>query len=1114
MRLRLLSILLAGLMLAGCPKPPALTPNAAGTAPRETPANAIVGQVDMAAFRTQATVGEIATGATISLLDSSTGHTLGTTVSRSDGGFTLVFNNGFEPVPGRVYYLEAIKGLKAGTDMPNRVGSPLARVRTIVSFGDGWLSANSAAGGSPIAITTTTTALSIIASLRAGTSRPVPMTELIGSLPDPRSAASFTKVAASGVSLASLQQVVNLVKYSLEERDQDPFRSVLLDVSDTSYDTFVLPNMPFTITYLSPTSAAVGEELFVNGDNFDPTAANNTVTFTGSGNTRINAPVTSVSLDRTRLRVVVPSGATNGVISVQVANLLLTGPTFTLASRDGHRVVDDAGNLYVANSSYGTVSRISPQGVTTPLVTGLTSPRGITLGTDGTLYVISGSEIRNYSTAGSLIRTYATGAAGAWGLAFSPAGELFVSLESTHTIHKVVAGSLTAVSTSALLSQPRGLSFGQDGQLYVANYGNDTIARVAPATGATVTYKSGFSRPWSLAFDTFGAMYVTNNAGNSVYRVGTDGLVKPFASVQSPGGIDADPSGYLYVADNTSNRVYRIDTSGLSSVLAEGVSYPKGIAVATDGTFYVANSQNHTVVRIATDGSVTTVARGFNDPTGVALDEARGHLYVSDLGDGSVTRVYLSDGSFSTVLRNLVAPSGLAYDANRLYVYQHASSDGATTYYRQPEVHEYDVTTSPMPLVRSLRSGLRNNHGIGRDPGSGALYVTLPLENAITRIDPATGLIKRVATNTAPSPEDVAVDASGKVYVACKGTSGSDDAVQVYAWDATNRVLTLTGTLTDATHVDRPSAIAFDGSAVYFTNTSTGAASSGSVKKIDPSTLGLSAVATGLTGPTGLAFAGGTMWVAHGPRLSTIASYATPPGAPALAFTWGGTVLDVGVDAAGTTVYLLTDGNVFTTTPSGTPYATAARDWIWGGRRFTPDGSGNFFVTSHGGGIYQTFIPGGGNTRYARWFSWATISHQSEYWNPTIAVGSYGGNRYLVVPRGGAWDGTTSTMNLATGEETVSLYGWDMNTPHGVAFDPTTGKSWAITANNARALRTNAARTANELDKPLDTSHQGFGATFHGGYFYATLLSHHRIDRFDSAGNRVTQPYGLGGPEL
>lgn len=1117
MRAKLLTIILSALMIAGCPKPPAAMTSIGNVAPpasAQVPAGSLVGQVDMAAFRIQATVAEIASGATLALIDSDTGYTLATTVSDANGKFSLTFSNGFEPQENHVYYLEAVKGLMAGTALPNRIGSPLARVRTIVSWqNDGWVSAASATPNNSIAITSTTTALSIIASLRSTTTRTVPMLQLIGSLPDPRDATSFTKAVAAGIPIASLQQVVGLVRFSLEERDQDPFRSVLLDVSDTNYNSFVLPNMPFTITFLTPTSAAVGEELFVAGDNFDPVPVNNTVTFTGSGNTRINAPVTNVSLDRSRLRVVVPSGATSGPISVQVGNLLLNGPIFTLASRDGHRVVDDSGNLYVANSAYGTLSKISPQGVTTPIVTGLTTPRGITLGTNGTLYVISGDTIRNYSTTGTLLgTTVGSGATGAWGLAFSPAGDLFVSIESANRISKVSGGSLVPVTTTGL-SAPRGLSFGPDGLLYVANYGDDTVARVNPTTGATTTYKSGFSRPWSLAFDTFGAMYVTNNAGNSVYRVGTDDVVKPFASVQSPGGIDADPSGYLYVSDNTSNRVYRIDTSGLSSVLAEGVSYPKGIAAASDGTFYVANSQNHTVVRIATDGSVTTVARGFNDPTGVALDEARGHLYVSDLGDGSVTRVYLADGSFSTVLRNLAAPSGLAYDSNRLYVYQQSSSDGSTTYYRQPEVQEYDVTTSPMPLTRTLRSNLRNNFGIARDPGSGAIYVTLPQEKAITRIDPATGILKRVATNTAPNPEDVAVDASGKVYVACEGTSTADDAVQVYTWDATNKVLTLANTLTDAS-VDRPTAIAFDGSAVYFANTGTGAAGTGSVKKIDPGTLAVSAVATGLTGPTGLAFAGTTMWVAHGPRLSSIATYTSTPAAPSLAFTWGGTVYDVGVDATGTTLYLLTEGNIYTTNSAGTPYSTAARDWIWGGRRFTPDGSGNFYVTSNGGGIYQTVIPGGGNGRSARWFSWATLTHQSENWNPTIAVGSYGGNRYLVVPRGGAWDGVTSTMNLATGEETVALYGWDMSGPHGVAFDSSTGRSWAITYSAARALRTNAARTGYDLDKNLDSSHLGFGATFHGGYFYATLLSHHRIDRFDSAGNRETQPFGLGGPEL
>lgn len=1109
MRARHLAILLAAMILVGCPKLPAVSPVGGdpGTtqkADSQFTRTSIVGQVDMSAFRVQASVPEVATGATISLIDGDNGLTLGTTVSKPDGTFALIFSNGFKPTANKVYYLEAIKGLKAGTDLPNRVGSPLARVRTLIAFqSTGWVSIGSSVPGNPISITLTTTALSVMASLRSTTARPVPLLELLGSLGAPSDPATFTKAAQTGLSLTSLANVVNLVRYSLQERDEDPLRSVVLDLTDSTLDTFVLPDMPFTVSYLDPPAAAIGEELFVVGDNFDPLPANNVVTFAGSGNTRIPAPVTSVTLGRTRLRVVVPSGATNGLVTVQVDNLQLNGPWFSLASRDGHRIVDDSGNLYVSNSAYGTVSKITPDGVTLPVITGLSSPRGLTLGTDGTLYVISGSEIRNYSTAGALIRTYASGASGAWGLAFSPSGELFVSLESANRIAKVVSGALTDVSSSGLLSKPRGLSFGPDGKLYVANFGNDTISQIDPVSGATVLYKSGFSQPWSLAFDTFGAMYVTNNAGNSVYRVGTDGVVKPFASVQSPGGIDADPSGYLYVADNASNRVYRIDTAGNSRILAEGVSYPKGIAIAADGSYYVANSQNNTVIRVGADGTVATFARGFNDPCGLALDETHGYLYVANFGNGTVSRVSLADGSVTTYLRNLYTVSGLAYLSDRLYVYQGVSSDGNGTYSRMPDVLEYDVTTSPATQTRKIRSNLRNGLGIGVDPTSGAIYVTHNLENFVTRLE-ATGRLTRFAS-TAPSPVDVTVDSAGLVYVACQGTGTGDDAIQVFNPDGTPRT-TLSGL-----DVDRPSAIDFDGTAVYFANSSTGAAGSGSLKRVSPADQSVTGVATGLTNPTGMCFYNHVCYVAGNGQLLHVDSYDTAPVPPALAFTAGG-ILDIGVDSTNGTLFPLFGGSIKQTNSSGNPLNTWSINLL-DDRRLTPiKGGGGFYISSAAALIYQTPWTGGSGNR-----SFKSGGSLNSYADPMIAAGTDAlGKKWLLVPRGPTWEGGLSKISLepSSSDEYFVADGWDGNTVHGAAFDSSTGKAWAVSSNNARILRYKADHSGTEVNSGYDNSYTGFGACAANGSVYVTVYSHHRVDRMDGTNTRTIQPFGLGGPEL
>ncbi len=109
-----------------------------------------------------ASLTEVANGATVSLIDPTTGNTLVTTLTTADGRFNLGFTgSGFVPATGP-YFLEAAKGL-AGGGSPNRAGASLVRVRTLVSFTDeGWKTLTSEG----IRIGRSTTALCILSNLK------------------------------------------------------------------------------------------------------------------------------------------------------------------------------------------------------------------------------------------------------------------------------------------------------------------------------------------------------------------------------------------------------------------------------------------------------------------------------------------------------------------------------------------------------------------------------------------------------------------------------------------------------------------------------------------------------------------------------------------------------------------------------------------------------------------------------------------------------------------------------------------------------------------------------------------------------------------------------------
>ena len=101
---------------------------------------------------------------------------------------------------------------------------------------------------------------------------------------------------------------------------------------------------------------------------------------------------------------------------------------------------DGAGNLYAANFTSSTISKITPQGRVQTFATGLSGPRGI---------------------------------------AFDQEGYLYAANATNSTIGKIGPdGSVTTFASG--LNSPEGLSFDATGNLYVTNAGNDTISLVAP----------------------------------------------------------------------------------------------------------------------------------------------------------------------------------------------------------------------------------------------------------------------------------------------------------------------------------------------------------------------------------------------------------------------------------------------------------------------------------------------------------------------------------------------------------------------------------------------------------------------------------------------------------
>src|SRR5438874_612499 len=182
--------------------------------------------------------------------------------------------------------------------------------------------------------------------------------------------------------------------------------------------------------------------------------------------------------------------------------------------------VDDAGNVYVADTDNYTVRKITPAGVVTTLA-GLAGNYGTT---DGT-----GSDARF----GNL-----------FGIAADSVGNVYVADNSYSTIRKItpagvvttlagtpgISGSADGTGSAARFSSPRGIAIDNTKNLYVTDQNNQTIRKITPA--GVVTTLGGVAGSYGIA----------DGTGRS-------------ARFFTPAGIAVASSGVLYVADSYNHEI-------------------------------------------------------------------------------------------------------------------------------------------------------------------------------------------------------------------------------------------------------------------------------------------------------------------------------------------------------------------------------------------------------------------------------------------------------------------------------------------------------------------------------------------------------------------------------
>lgn len=399
-------------------------------------------------------------------------------------------------------------------------------------------------------------------------------------------------------------------------------------------------------------------------------------------------------------------------------------------------------------------------------------------------------------------------------VAIDALGNLYIADQGNHRIRKVTPGGVISTfagngltgfagdggqASAAQLSKPTGVFIDAIGNFYVADSGNGRIRKITPAgiistiagSGAAdssgdggLATNAGLNSPHGVVVSAIGEVYVSELTGNRIRRFTAGGNISTVAGtgtagfagdggpavaalLKQPNAMTLDGDGNLYFADSSNYRVRKLDTNGVITTVAgngsgscsqsgtataSSILLPTGVKIDASGNLYIASACNR-VQKVVPGGSISTIAgtleSGFggdgfsatsailNWPAGLALG-SDGSLYIADYYNHRVRRI-APDQTISTVAGSaysgdggqalgagLGLPMGTAYDAaGNLYIAESA-------FHRIRKV-------TPAGIISTVAGD-----GVGRFAGDTGLAVEASLFN----------------------PVDVAVDASGNLYIA------------------------------------------------------------------------------------------------------------------------------------------------------------------------------------------------------------------------------------------------------------------------------------------------------------------------------------------------------------
>ena len=261
-------------------------------------------------------------------------------------------------------------------------------------------------------------------------------------------------------------------------------------------------------------------------------------------------------------------------------------------------VIDAAGNVYTANTTAGTVTKITPSGTSS------------TLGTTGK---------------------------GPIGIAVDSSGNVYTANSGDNTVTKITPEG-TSSTLGATGNKPIGITVDSSGNVYTTNYLDSTVTKITPA-GVVSTLALTGEHPLGITVDGSGNIYTANEKTNNVTKITAAGVASTLGTTGGwPQGIALDGSNNVYTANWNTRNVSKITQAGVSSILGRTGRRPIGIALDTSGNVYTSNNGSGDVSRITTLGTSQIIGVTGRRPNGIRVN-ASGDVFTANELSKTVTKI-------------------------------------------------------------------------------------------------------------------------------------------------------------------------------------------------------------------------------------------------------------------------------------------------------------------------------------------------------------------------------------------------------------------------------------------------------------------------------------------